>query len=95
MFFRGAVDQKDFQRMEAALALASEELNLADDDIGSRERLALSILALHKTGQSDIEKLKVYAVAQFKRARGAHSSSAAIRDPVAPRRAESRRVERS
>jgi hypothetical protein len=65
MFFRGVIDSHDLLVMEAALVLASEELGLAHDDINGRERLAHSILALHKAGQSDIERLKIYAISRF------------------------------
>ena len=66
MYFRGASDDGDLRVMEAALVLASTELGLAEDDIVSRERLARSILARHRAAQSDVQRLKIYAVSHFK-----------------------------
>lgn len=51
--------------MEAALVLASAELGLADDDVVSRERLACFIFALYRAGQTDVERLKIYAISRF------------------------------
>lgn len=72
MFFRGVIANDDLQVMEAALVLASDELGLADDDVNGREHLARSILALYRAGQSDAERLTVYAVSQFK---GSHDNN--------------------
>ena len=77
--------------MEAALVLASKELNLASDDINCRERLARSILALHRAGQTDVERLKIYAVSRFRWIEGGPSTSAIIPDGLIPAEANKAR----
>jgi hypothetical protein len=83
-----AYRRRGLKVMEAALVLASKELGLADDDILSRERLARSILALHRAGQSDVDRLKIYAVSRFKWIEGVPIASVFIADGLVPVRAE-------
>jgi hypothetical protein len=88
MYFRGVIDDGGLKAMEAALVLACTELGLADDDVMGRESLARSILALHKAGQCDVERLKIYAVSRFKWTAGFPSASAIIPDGLISPRAE-------
>jgi hypothetical protein len=88
MFFRGVIDGGDLQVMEAALVLASKELGLADDDIVSRERLARSILALHRAGQSEVDRLSIYAVSRFRWIDGGPAAPVFIAAGIVPTRAD-------
>ncbi len=57
--------------LEAVIVVACNELRIDNADRDKREKVALAVLALAKTGQTNPERLKIYAVSQIERTRDA------------------------
>lgn len=65
-FPSGNYDPEQLKILEAALNLACAELRVADTDLDARDRLARALLDLGRAGQLDVERLKTYAVSQYR-----------------------------
>jgi hypothetical protein len=63
-YFDGSYDNVNINTLQAALNLACEELCISQDH-QKCEAVALLILGYARTGQTDIEKLKSYAIERF------------------------------
>ncbi|CCB66527.1 hypothetical protein [Hyphomicrobium sp. MC1] len=60
----GSYDNASINTLQAALNLACEELGISQDH-KKCEAVALIILGYARTGQTDIDKLKSYAIEKF------------------------------
>ncbi len=64
-------DNDQMKLLEAAIEVACNEFRIGAADRETRERVALAVLALAKTDQTDPERLKIYAVSQIELTRDA------------------------
>jgi hypothetical protein len=55
--------------VQAALALACRELGIRETDQAKRESVAILMAPLAKSGQASINRLKTFAVSQFRMGR--------------------------
>jgi hypothetical protein len=60
----GSYDNVDINTLQAALNSACEELSVGNDH-KKCEAVALLILGYARTGQTDVDKLKAYAIERF------------------------------
>jgi hypothetical protein len=62
----GVLDSDRLNALQVALKMACRELGISEDDDNNRERLAMLMTSLAQAGQRDIEKLKTYAIYNFR-----------------------------
>lgn len=60
----GSYDNANINTLQAALNLACEELGVSEDQ-KKCEAVAVLILGYARTGQSDVNKLKAFAIERF------------------------------
>ena len=63
-YLDGSYDNANINTLQAALNLACEELGVSQDH-KKCEAVALLILGYARTGQTDVEELKSYAIERF------------------------------
>ena len=65
-FPRGVADNDQLNIMQYAMALASKQLALDENDKIGRERVACLVTGFMRAGEHDPKKLTSYVVEQFK-----------------------------
>jgi hypothetical protein len=66
-FPRGVIDNENLNLMQQATASACRRLELKENDVAGRERVAFLVTGFTRAGEFDIERLVGYVVDQFKR----------------------------
>ena len=77
-------DNDQMKLLEAAIEVACSELRIDNADREKREKVAVAVLALARTGQTDPERLKMFAVSQIERTRDASFTRRSFVSPMPP-----------
>ncbi len=65
-FPTGTFDNEQLAVLQTTFDLVCEELGVSNSDRLGRERIAEAMIALARAGQYDSDKLKIYAISQFR-----------------------------